>query len=31
MRELCGIYNSSLLYLINKDTCEKKNFDEILN
>ena len=31
MRELCGIYNSSLLYLINKDTCEKKNFDEIFN
>ena len=31
MRELCGIYNSSLLYLIKRNTCEKKSFDEIFN
>ena len=29
MRDLCGIYNSSLLYLINKETCKQKNYKEI--
>ena len=30
MKELCGIYNSSLLYLMSKDICKPQTFKEIL-
>ena len=30
MKDLCGIYNSSLLYLMKKDTCSPKTYKEIL-
>ena len=29
MKQLCGIYNSSLLYLIKNDTCESPNYKDI--
>jgi len=29
MIDLCGIYNSSLLYLVDKDTCKPKSYKEI--
>ena len=29
MKYLCGIYNSSLLYLIKNDTCESPNYKDI--
>ena len=30
MRDLCGVYNSSLLYLMSDDNiCKPKNYDEV--
>ena len=29
MRDLCGVYNSSLLYLMNKNTCNPKTYKDI--
>ena len=29
MRDLCGVYNSSLLYVMTHDICKPKNYNEI--